>query len=335
MSLRKQEEMIFGSAAGDKGTAGNLTVRLLGPRPRSGLMNADDLDAGVNTPLGYALFPLRPFGNNDGKRGTISAGGTFNLHLIWNGDQALHESLHSLIAVWGNLGSLGFRSRRSFGALQLQSPSMPLAQALANFSSSSGIAIKNLDTNNLADWRSTSSALLRWYRSWRQHGQMSRRWDRHNERWIAISANQQSENRSQPGFKYARRDHNEGLDVQGTRAPIHDAENPKGHTGQTFRPALGLPIIQLFSSLEGGNGRPLPRVHSTVNWDFSPNGGRFASPILLRPYKDTQGWQALVIFTDARQWQSGDQVFLNGTPRAVSLDLYNAMKNDPHLKPFP
>lgn len=64
--------------------------------------------------------------------------------------------------------------------------------------------------------------------------------------------------------------------------------------------------------------------------------GRFASPILLRPHRDTDGkWHALVIFVDAHRWPKDKPVFLNGQPRRVSLDLYNAMKNDRRLKPWP
>lgn len=110
----------------------------------------------------------------------------------------------------------------------------------------------------------------------------------------------------------------------------HDAGR-RMHTGPVFRAALGLPIVQKFSS---------PPTQ-TVNWEFgagtqaSPKG-RFASPVLLRPHRDAQGkWHALVIFVDARQWPAGKKVFLNGQERNVSLDLYEAMKNDPRLKPFP
>lgn len=60
------------------------------------------------------------------------------------------------------------------------------------------------------------------------------------------------------------------------------------------------------------------------------------TPVLLRPHKDAQGnWHALVIFVDSRQWPDRKQVFLNGHPRAVSLDLYNAMKADKTLSVFP
>jgi hypothetical protein len=49
----------------------------------------------------------------------------------------------------------------------------------------------------------------------------------------------------------------------------------------------------------------------------------------------------LVIFVDAHKWPSDlatgqpKQVFLNGQPRAVSLDLYEAMKADPRLQALP
>jgi hypothetical protein len=210
-----------------------------------------------------------------------------------------------------------------------------VTQAFDKFGSPTNITIKQLKANNLSNWRNTSAELLTWYRSWRQHGQMYRRWDKRDHRWIQISDQQQNENRSQPGFQYARRDHNEGLDVQGTCAVHPDPENPKGRQGETFRPALGLPIIQYFSSLQDNRGQQLSRGRSTVNWEWSQDGGRFASPVILRPHKDSQGnWHALVIFVDAMKWPAGKKVHLNGHERNVSLDLYEAMKTDKSLTSF-
>jgi hypothetical protein len=73
-------------------------------------------------------------------------------------------------------------------------------------------------------------------------------------------------------------------------------------------------------------------------WDAQNHKGkgRFASPVILRPYRDAQGlWHALVIFVEARKWPNDKVVYLNGEPRRVSLDLYEAMKNDQRLRPFP
>jgi hypothetical protein len=210
--------------------------------------------------------------------------------------------------------------------------------ALVHFGRPGNVKLAELNAASLTDWRSTATELLRWYRSWRNHGQMSRRWDKRAQVWTVIPAAQQAQNRAQQGFPYARRDHNEGLDVQGTGARTSDPEHPKGKQGETFRPALGLPIIQFYSSLGDDRRGPLSRSRATVNWEFSDGEqkGRFASPVLLRPHRDAQGrWHALVIFVDAHRWPDGKKVYLNGQERAVSLELYEAMKHDPALQPFP
>jgi hypothetical protein len=302
----------------------------------------------MNTPLGYALFPLRPFGGSDGKKGKIGEGSQFRLNILWRGESSLWDPVCALVAAWAHLGCLGFRGRRALGALRLAEPDIPLANARQHFAAPGGVSITELADINPINWRGASAGLLTWYRSWRQHGQMYQTWvwndkrdKRRGGRWVSIPEQQRQENRSQPGFRYARRDHNEGLDAQGTAAPNPDPENPAGRKGGTFRPALGLPIIQFFSSLGDATG-PTSRGRATVNWEWNwdtekdRGKGRFASPVLLRPHRDAQGnWHALVIFVEAHKWPQGKPVFLNGQPRDVSLELYEAMKADPALKPFP
>ncbi|MDW8381478.1 MAG: type III-B CRISPR module RAMP protein Cmr1 [Verrucomicrobiota bacterium] len=344
ISVRDQEALIFGTTAGKQGQAGKLIMRLTSPQPPSQPTNADDLRAGMDTPLGYALFPLRPFGGSDGKRGKIAEGAQVCVSVLWRGEANLWDSVRALLAIWGHLGWLGFRGRRAFGAVRLISPSLPLNNALSHFSAVKNVVVHELPVPNLCDWLKTAEKLLEWYRAWRRHGQMSRCWDKRGKIWHPIPASKQQQYRAQPGFRYARRDHNEGLDVQGTGAPDPDPEQPRGKKGETFRPALGLPIIQFFSSLGTKNG-PLPRTKATVDWDWEWNykeqkgEGRFASPVILRPYKDAQGnWHALVIFVDAHRWPEGKEVHLScggrHETRRVSLELYEAMKNDPRLKPF-
>lgn len=346
-SVREQEAMIFGSTAGEKGEAGRLLVRVIGPQPPSQPANADDLNAGMNSPLGYALFPLRPFGGSEGKKGKIAEGSRLQVSVLWRGDANLWNSIRALVAIWGHLGCLGFRGRRAFGALRLTAPTIELSSALQHFSAASNVVVKKLPSSHPTDWRGAAADLLTWYRSWRHHGQMNQTWvwnDRRNKskggRWTPIPNSQKTENRGKVGFKYARRDHNEGLDVQGTGAPNPDPEQPHGKKGETFRPALGLPIIQFFSSL-GTQCGPLPRGQATVNWDWGWNQdkrkgeGRFASPVVLRPHRDAQGqWHALVIFVDAHKWPAGKKVFLNGQEREVSLELYEKMRSDPNLEPI-
>ena len=330
--VHKQEALIFGSAAGEEGNAGALRLQVCQPVRSDSRVNAQDLNAGANTDLGYALFPLRPFDGCDGKRGVLPDGTCFSLAVTWRGDSSQWQEVVSLLIVWAHLGSMGFRSRRAMGAIQPKDTSKALSEALEAFRMS--INVRRIDCNLKGTWRTTSEALLKWYRGWRQHGQMYRRWDKHSKAWILVTPAQKAQNKTAKGFRWARRDHNEGLAIQGTGPVNPDPENPEGNSGVTFRPALGLPIIQFFSSLGGPNG-PIPRGKATVNWEFNDDGGRFASPVLLRPHKDALGgWHALVIFVDSLAWPPGQKVYLNGTSRSVSLDLYNAMKADHALENF-
>jgi hypothetical protein len=107
---------------------------------------------------------------------------------------------------------------------------------------------------------------------------------------------------------------------------------------RVHRAAIGLPIIQHFSH------PPRREVQWHETYDEAKarrsheyhGEGRFAAPGLLRPHRDAQGkWHALVIFVDAHKWPNSKPVYLNGQQRRVSLDLYEAMKNDEALRPFP
>lgn len=336
MPVREQEALIFGSTAGEEGKAGKLVVRVFPASPGETLIvSTDHPTPNMNNPEGYLLFPLR---QQVRKKSALRG---FKMTVQWCGAARVWDDLKALVAVFGHLGALGFRGRRAMGALAFAGNAPDLEESLKLFERPSNIVRKQISKPAPLTKEQCVQELATWLRSWRQHGQMSRRWDRQNSRWVSIGASQQAQNRSQPGFRYARRDHNEGLDVQGTGAPNPDPENPAGQPGETFRSALGLPIIQFFSSLGKERG-PIPRGHATVNWDWEWNAqkqkgeGRFASPVLLRPHRDAAGkWHALVIFVDAHAWPSGKPVFLNGQPRRVSLDLYDAMKADKRLTPYP
>ena len=319
-SVREQEEMIFGSTAGDEGRAGTLIVRVFAEHPKGTATSVTHPEPQMNTPEGYVLFPLRQ------KARLKSALESFKLHVIWRGESSIWDDIRALVCVFANYGALGFRSRRAMGALCLPTSQAALAASLSRFAASNSIAVFAMGAT---DSGNAISQLASWLRGWRQHGQMWRRWDKLNNKWVPIPAAQQAQNRTQPGFPYARRDHNEGLDVQGTGAPNPDPESSLGARGQSFRPALGLPVIQFFSSLGTSHG-PIPRGRATVNWNATADGGRFASPILLRPHFDGTVWRALVLFLDTRQWDYTKPVYLDSGPpprtRQVLPDLYNEMK---------
>ena len=291
---------------------------------------------------------------------------TFDLDILWRGPVLQWDDLKALVCVFANFGSPGFRSRRALGALCLNNSSLNLTASLARFATPSAVAAFSLPVtstkepandsiNKLARWLRaclktpaprrvrarglqdlaekpvacrpgalTGRVLKHALRDWRQHGR-------------SITHQKAPNDPQNPGFDYALRDHDEGLAGLGRSRP---ASHPSGHTsegavGESFRPAIGLPIIQFFSSLD------VPRRQATLDWIATADGGRFASPILLRPHFDGTVWRALVIFLDTRQWDSTKPVHLTSGPRAITRqvlpDLYNAMKRNAAatMTPFP
>lgn len=321
-SVREQEDMIFGAIAGEEGQAGKLIVRVeshaLVTVRKDGkkLGHADGQELGHpnSSASAYLTFPVQTREKHGVKEGYSGRGvftsGTFVLRLLWRGPASQWDDIRALTCVFANLGALGFRARRAMGALHLMNPSLDLKKSLAHFSTPNAITVFELPA---ADARDAVSKLASWLRGWRQHGQTS-----HHVPMPPPA------NPPNPGFDYALRDHDEGLVGLGRARPSPPASRPSGRTplgrnNDSFRPAIGLPLVQFFSSL-----------HKTVNWNATADGGRFASPILLRPHRDSTGWRALVIFLDTRQWDYTKPVHLDSGPsprtRQVLPDLYNEMK---------
>jgi|GEM_PF-591240 len=337
-TLRKQEDYIFGVAAGDSGTAGKLRVQItVAPKAEVGIFAREQVEQ--HSAESYFLWPFaQEIQAQANPRACFAKGTKFEVRILWLGEAVLWPSIQALVAVFGHLGSLGTRGRRAMGALRSTSPTgMSLAAALPSFRSPGAITVFATPANSA---QNATSKLADWLRGWRQHGQRNRTWDKHASppAWKPIK---KPATKGQ-GFGYARRDHNEGLEVlkypsgsdpSSLLASSSDRENPAGNAGTTFRPALGLPIVQFFSSLGDANGRFPPKA-TTVNWSWSTNGGRFASPVLLRPHWDGSNWQALVIFLENKKWPNDSstgkprQVVLNGAKREVSLDLYDKMKSE-------
>jgi len=231
-------------------------------------------------------------------------GGTFELVSIWRGRTGLASDLVSLISVFANLGALGFRSRRAMGALADAQGKLPtLEVSLTRFANPDSIVLRSLPANSS---KNAISVLGGWLKGCRAHG-------------LTVQIPQKMKS---PFFQYAKNDHDVGYQM------------PETANSPAFRPAIGLPIIQRTK-------------RGTNNWEFGQGSanhpkGRFASPVILRPHRDSNGnWLALVIFVDAKKWPDDPStgqpkpVFLNGSSRAVSRDLYEAMKNDPNLETYP
>lgn len=302
LPLPEQENLIFGSTAGAEGTAGKLAVRVTGPRLVGNVVDDEAMKANPGSDRGYLLFPLRP--EKKGKpeerrrdravlneRAEKDSGHSFGLQFLWRDSRRLDVDLMALESVFANLGSLGFRSRRSMGALAPAKEVMEIHAALARFNLPGNIQLFTLPASGPAD---SILQHARWLKSWRAHGR----------------SGQNEAEKSYPGFDFAKSDHDLAL---------------RGGTATGFRPALGLPLLTKYGNWNAE--KPSPGKQTA---------GRFASPVILRPHRDSNGqWHALVIFIDARKWNAADPVFLNGVKKSVSLDLYDAMKADPALKPFP
>jgi CRISPR type III-B/RAMP module RAMP protein Cmr1 len=344
-AIEDQEAQIFGSAAGEQGNASKLMIRVL---PINRILPQGTRvmgKAGVPNDETYLLWPMAQKRKDDDGiereniRAYLAAGTIFKLQLDWRGDPALWTHLLALATVFGNLGALGYRGRRAQGALGFAGHSpLSLQEALKHFPAHpTRLLIRELGTGKNA--QDVVRQLAAWLKKWREHGQQDRYWTRHDRKnhslgglWTATATPATSK---QPGFPYARRDHNEGLRELTGSYPSTDPVAPEGVIGTTFRPALGLPIGQFFSSLGTGRG-PLPRPKATVNWTRTGDGeGRFASPIILRPHRiNSADWRALILFVDCLRWNPSDKVFLNGKPKNVSLELYNQMKASAPT-PFP
>lgn len=301
LDLKEQEAAIFGSASGESGCASKLTLRVEPCSPGKPLFSKEakddiEMNAKPGSDKGYLLFPLRK-----NRKGVFLYPYFFKLTVLWKGDDKYWDDICALIKVFGHLGALGFRSRRAMGALSLRkyNTKSELKAALNRFNCPSNIDIKYLKAN------SSENAIIelgRWLKRWR-------------------SSAKSMQNQGESGYKYAKNDRDIGYNIL----------NGIFLKQPTYKPAIGLPIIQSFK----GRGK--------VNWcksrkegrEEDREEGRFASPVILRPYKsENNQWYGLVMFVDIYKWRDNDNVYIDGKPFPVSLDLYKAMKNSSKLEKF-
>lgn len=309
LSLREQENLIFGSAAGDQGSAGKLSIQIVSENLQSTKKDGQTLGYKNFSNSAFLTFPIQSREKHnqkttDASRGVIEEK-KFHLNISLKTTAFSAKDIHVLIVVFGNIGSLGFRARRAMGALSFVTPpSISLETALRHFQTPQNIEIKKLSANSS---KNAISILGGWLKGWRSHG-------RSQDHSSIISADPPHN----IGFEYAKNDHDIGYGL--SKEPA-------------YRPALGLPIIQ---RIKIGEKKTLEKKWEW-EWDKKNDKekGRFASPVILRPHKDADGqWHALVIFVDSLKWPDGKKVYIAKQPHTVSLALYNAMKDDNTLQPF-
>lgn len=305
-SLKEQECYYFGGV-GKVPIRGKLCIRVrISAVLQQEVKDADELGAGLNTSLGYLLFPLRSNDRVDAGRAHFLPNSAdvaaFELELLIDGTEEEWCNIRSLISVFGNLGSLGFRSRRCMGAIAFHGDGpVSLNHALARFKASDQVLIRELSSGN-ATVDGCVTVLANWLKDWRSYG-----------------SHKTKLNEGGRGFRFAEKDHDAGIG--------------KGDTA--YRSAIGLPIIQQYSS--GG------RIKN--EWE-AIDAERFASPVILRPHRKDDGrYIPLVIFADLYKWGDGRKVQLyrkNAITKKKELfrllcgscELYEEMKKDSQLKNF-
>jgi CRISPR type III-B/RAMP module RAMP protein Cmr1 len=302
MPVREQEAMIFGSTAGGDGRASKLVVRVRQTVPSTDVVDDEKMGARPGSERGYLLFPLRPEkkGKPEERRRDR---GVHNRQMERSGSMpsfSLDLQWRGQGVLWPDIRSLvGVFGH--LGALGFRSRRCMGAMALKSPS------IRLVD---VMPFFSHSSACRLTFLDAEGPDDAIRKLAQWLMSWRAHGQSGNNDKAQQaPGYRYALSDHDVALGK--THSP-------------GFRAPLGMPLLTKY-----GNWSP--------ERPERPNGtrGRFASPVLLRPYRDAQGkWHALVIFVDAHKWPEGKKVYLNGKPVAVSLDLYEEMKRDRNLHDF-
>ena len=297
-TLREQEDFIFGATAGDDGHAGKLMVRVNNVVTSNKVVNDESMQAHTGSPLGYLLFSLRP--DKKGKpderkrdRAVIDAKPNQSQPPSFN----LHLQIREALSIDADIRAL-VTVFGHLGSLGYRSRRAMGALRLvhAPLSLSEALA-KFSDSNGIAVFTrkatSKDNAIV-------ILAEWLRSWRAHGKTGINTTAYN-----SYPGFGFAQSDHNARDD----------------HAGPGYRAALGMPLLTKY-----GNW----------NTECPPNGkqtkGRFASPIILRPHRRDNEWQAFVIFVNSRKWQTDSRTgrpfpgYLDRNVRDLSLDLYDTIQ---------
>lgn len=289
-TVKEQERMIFGSVHSDGGRDEKCIRSSLILRVEEKKLQADKKEAND-----YFLFPLHK--NARGYfRPTQKA---FTLNVLWDGVACPEKDLEALITVFGNLGSLGMRTRRCYGAIAFSDNNelMLLKEALRYFNAPDAIEIKMYNES----FRTVDSCIqeaMAWLKGWRSVGPANKR---NKRRGMEHGEDVRS---------FAWRDHEIG---RGT------CDMP------AVRPALGMPLLQKY-------GKELSPAKEGQE--------RFASPVMLRPTRDGNQFKLLVLFVEKYKWDVQDPIKIktlgkeHNVEHNVSLELYNAMKNDSTLIDF-
>ncbi len=292
-----EEKDIFGGVHGAQPVASKISMRLARPVTSAVAKNLQDLGLKMGDPQAYLLWPLRGGREGDGRRGILAAGTQFDLAVgtRFGLPEGLNAKFESALFAWIILGTLGTRSRRGYGSVWPTDDSEfpfylesleEVAGALDDLLKPFGQPCLRVIT--LSPPQPHANAALdqlgKWLKGFRAG---STRSGERPSRW-------------------GRNDH----------------DNAVGSGQILYRPVLGLPLTQRYTS-DG----------TVVNTTFD-DAGRWASPVHLKVIRCKSEYYPVAIFFPDMAMPDGAEVRLTckGRPsrtKRVSWSLFKEMMNPP------
>lgn len=129
--MKQNEEAIWGSVAGkDKHGSSEVSVQIFGWKNGDLLDKQERDDKHIADPgadWGYVAFPLRreedERGNETKSAGSVRTGVEFDMEISY--PEHLKDDVEAALWAWETFGGIGARTRRGFGALQLDAKKLP------------------------------------------------------------------------------------------------------------------------------------------------------------------------------------------------------------------
>lgn len=233
----------------------------------------------------YVLFPAQgktsPDRIEEEPKELIKAGLTWQLHLALAkniNEQQTHQ-VWEAIRWWANFGGLGARTRRGLGAVQVTGQHITPITAVEAQAIGCQLILRPQSNSSYTAWKDSVDQL----KDFRQG---------HS---VGVQKIEVGRNKGDEPHKPGRSRWSEPDAIRNTVNQRSDRHARRVTQGDYFpRAAFGLPII--FKFKDDGNSRTDEPAQSSLQPIV--NGGleeRMASPIILRPYFNGQGWQAAAL----------------------------------------
>ncbi len=290
---------LFGTAAGETGRRSRVIVRDTTDENLSRMIKerqTADMILNQNKPKNKPDYFLWPLGKPENARGVIQAGSTASFSVFLRSGES--EDLEKGLKAFLLLGSLGSRSRRCYGSIwpvsvtidnkpwRIPKSTAEMKQVLESvFDQYANMEIDSIGDRSLRDWKfavETCSNFLKSYRCGSPKSGEPSAWGEND----------------------------------------HDAPFPFNKKDCVYRPVLGLPLTQRYSS-----GKTV--TSQIKGYD------RLASPVHFKIISLDGGFLPIVFFCYNMMIPDGTEVKLDGMSKTLQLkgsELIEEIRNDKSLK---